>query len=96
MSVDVDPFLHPIPKALREDPETRAFFEYLNRWNHDMWVRSGGGTDAVSVASEKSSQRADTLLIAVADRIELGDPLTIDDTGFTIDNSNFTIDQANS
>ena len=96
MAVEVAPFLHPIPPALLKDPATRGYFEYLNRHLHDSWVRSGGGTDAIAMASEKSNQRADTLLIAVADRIELGDPLTIDDTGFTIDNSNFTIDQANS
>lgn len=44
----VDPFLLPIPRALRQDKETRVFMEYLVRWNHDMWQRTGGGDDAIS------------------------------------------------
>lgn len=43
----VDPFIHPIPKALQTDRESRAFFEYLVRWCHDIWQRSGGATDTI-------------------------------------------------
>lgn len=45
---DVDPYNQPIPKAFLTDPEIRAWFEYDNRWKHDIWVRTGGGDDSVS------------------------------------------------
>lgn len=48
---DVDPFLLPIPKALQNDPETRNFFEYFVRWAHDMWIRTGGGSDQIASQS---------------------------------------------
>ena len=51
MATKVDPFVYPLPKDLTKDKETRIFFEYLVRWAHDMWVRSGGGDDAVSEAT---------------------------------------------
>lgn len=43
----VDPFIHPIPKSLLNNPDTRSFFEYLTRWCHDMWKRTGGGEDLI-------------------------------------------------
>ena len=43
----VDPFLHPIPRELLKDAETRGFFEYFVRWAHDIWVRTGGGDDSI-------------------------------------------------
>ena len=43
----VDPFVYPIPKELTKDKETRDFFEYLVRWAHDIWVRTGGGSDTI-------------------------------------------------
>ena len=44
---DVDPFVQHIPSAFQRDPETRAWFEYDNRWKHDIWARTGGGNDAI-------------------------------------------------
>jgi hypothetical protein len=81
----VDPFLQPIPKALLQDKETRQFFEYTVRWMHDMWIRSGGGDDAIAPVVSDSNRKADTLLYAVLDKVSLGNPVTIDTTGFTID-----------
>ena len=48
MAVNVDPFIHPIPKKILSDPDLRPFFEYFVRWAHDMWRRTGGGDDEVS------------------------------------------------
>ncbi|MBL4753775.1 MAG: hypothetical protein JKY52_09320 [Flavobacteriales bacterium] len=48
MVVKVDPFLYPIPPEFLKDPEVRAWFEYDNRWKHDIWLRTGGGDDAVA------------------------------------------------
>ena len=47
MVTQVDPFLIPIPKALTQDKATRNYFEYLNRFLHDLWVRTGAGSDTV-------------------------------------------------
>ena len=47
MVIQVDPFLIPIPKALLQDKETRNYFEYQSRFLHDLWQRTGGGTDTV-------------------------------------------------
>ena len=48
MATRVDPFLIPIPKKILEDKESRVYFEYLNRFLHDLWTRTGGGNDAVA------------------------------------------------
>lgn len=46
----VDPFVIPIPRQFLEEQETREFFEYFVRWAHDLWVRTGGGTDEIESA----------------------------------------------
>ena len=51
----VDPFVYPIPKELQNDREVRAYFEYLNRFLHDIWVRTGGSSDAIASAELKES-----------------------------------------
>ena len=96
MATKVDPFVYPIPPELLKDKETRVFFEYLVRWSHDMWVRSGAGSDDLSFVSSDSNRKADTLLYAVLDKVSLGDDLTADTTGFTADNTNFTADMTES
>lgn len=48
MATRVDPFLIPIPKKILEDKELRDFFEYQNRFLHDLWFRTGGGTDLIA------------------------------------------------
>lgn len=52
MSNAVDPFIQPIPdKFLNDpDPEVRAYYEYQNRFLHDLWVRTGGGIDLIDQA----------------------------------------------
>lgn len=44
----VDPFIHPIPNKFINDSELRPYFEFLHRWAHDMWMRTGGSQDEVS------------------------------------------------
>ena len=55
MMAKVDPFLHPIPRELLKDAETRNFFEYFVRWAHDIWIRTGGGNDDVADQSLRES-----------------------------------------
>ena len=48
---DVDPRLQQIPKELQQDFNVRVYFEELERFLHDLWVRTGGGTDTVESAA---------------------------------------------
>ncbi len=48
MVTQVDPFIIPIPPSLLGSPDTRHYFEYLNRFLHDLWLRTGGGDDSVA------------------------------------------------
>lgn len=43
----VDPFVIRWPLKWSSDPEIRPVIDYLNRFLHDLWIRSGGGDDAV-------------------------------------------------
>lgn len=50
---NVDPFLQPMPEAFysvfpaQDRDVIRARIEYEDRWRHDMWLRTGGGTDII-------------------------------------------------
>ena len=67
----VDPFVAPIPRKFLNDPELRPFFEYLNRHLHDMFIRSGGGDDAIENLGEVSAAEAGTSrLFATIKRLE--------------------------
>lgn len=44
----VDPFVIPIPRAMHADPEVRFYHEYLNKFLHDLWIRTGGGSDLIN------------------------------------------------
>ena len=83
----VDPRLEHIPKELLENQDSRVYFEGLERFLHDIWVRTGGGADDIAQASSDTNRKADTLLYAVLDKVSLGDPLTSDTTGFTVDST---------
>lgn len=48
---DVDPRLQQIPKELQQDFNVRVYFEELERFLHDLWARTGGGTDIVESAA---------------------------------------------
>ena len=52
---DVDPQLNQIPLKLLNDPELRDYFEQLERYRHDMWIRSGGGDDAIEIIIEEET-----------------------------------------
>lgn len=50
---DVDPRLQQIPKQLLADFDLRVYFEELERFLHDLWVRTGAGDDAISNQSTR-------------------------------------------
>lgn len=45
---NVDPFVIKWPTAWENDPEIGPAVNYLNRFLHDLWQRTGGGVDVVS------------------------------------------------
>jgi hypothetical protein len=59
----VDPFLIPVPEAFMQDGQTASWAEYLHRWNHDMWVRTGGGTDTI--------QETETVVLSHSEKLDL-------------------------
>lgn len=46
----VDPFVIPLPRKLAQDPEIAPYFTYLQKFLHDLWQRTGAGTDLVGDA----------------------------------------------
>ena len=78
---NVDPFVIRWPKKWESDPELRDVLRYLNRFLHDLWKRTGGGTDYIitntenittietEVASELTSVSSGQL-DAIADTLE--------------------------
>jgi len=88
MANRVDPRIEQIPKELLDNPNTREYFENLERFLHDVYVKLGAGSDPISANESDSNRKADTLLYAVLDKVSLGDPVTIDTTGFTVDTTN--------
>ncbi len=91
MTNEVDPFVAPIPKPWAEDPEIAPFAVYLNRFLHDLWVRTGGGDDLIGSATADAV--ANPLLADLVGKSTSGDVLTFDTTGFTWDSSILFFDE---
>ena len=51
----VDPFIVQIPASLRKDRESEQFFIYLNRFLHDLWQCTTGGTGVPTVPNSDLS-----------------------------------------
>ncbi len=49
---NVDPFVIRWPKKWESDPELRDVLRYLNRFLHDLWIRTGGGPDLIEEGLE--------------------------------------------
>lgn len=80
----IDPRVDQIPAELQDTFDKRIYFEELERFLHDVWQNLGGGSTLPTITSDVN-RKADTLLYAVLDKVNLGDALTVDDTGFTVD-----------
>jgi len=50
---EVDPRMVVIPDELLNTFEKRDYFETLERFLHDLWVRTGGGSDLINDFSTK-------------------------------------------
>lgn len=49
----VDPRLAQIPRELQDTFDKRVYFEELERFLHDLWIRTGGGNDDIADESIK-------------------------------------------
>ncbi len=59
---DADPFVVKWPDAWLTDQEIGPAVHYLSRFLHDLWVRTGGGSDAIS--SVTNSETFETSMAA--------------------------------
>ncbi len=90
MGIKVDPRVYPVPKELLNNPKLRAYFEDLERFLHDLWVRSGAGEDLTATASTFIKRGIEPVLIQ---QINSVDDLTWDTDSFSWDSEEFTFDQ---
>jgi predicted nucleic acid-binding Zn-ribbon protein len=61
----VDPRLSQIPRELQDTFDKRVYFEELERFLHDLWIRTGGGNDAIeSITEEETGASAETARIS--------------------------------
>jgi len=56
----VDPFVIQWPQKWMQDREIRPVIEYLNRFLHDLFIRTGGGDDLIEAVAETTAAEADT------------------------------------
>ncbi len=54
MANTLDPPIEQVPSELLENQDMRIYFEELQRWRHDVYVKLGKGGDPVSDAEEFS------------------------------------------
>jgi hypothetical protein len=66
---NADPFVIQWPDKWMTDNEIRPVIEYLNRYLHDMFIRSGGGDDILEKLELESSVANIAMLSAVFKRI---------------------------
>jgi len=55
----VDPFVIQWPAKWMADDEIRPVVEYLNRFLHDLFIRSGGGDDLIEAVVETTAAEAE-------------------------------------
>lgn len=89
----VDPFVVQWPKRWTEDREIGPVIHYLNKFLHDLWLRSGGAVDDVDAAGDPDIISTLASLTALQQQVGSGDFLTVDTTGFTVDSTNQFADQ---
>ena len=88
---NLDPFVIQWPKKWTDDPEIGPVVNYLNRFLHDIFIRTGGSEDLIETvqAFNRNSLAGFT---EISDKIGSGNFLTSDETGFTVDSDRLTVD----
>ena len=92
-----------LPDKILNDDELRDYFVAQQEDLYRLWLRSGGGTDQLSVITEETTIIIETLVSTqsplgamiddINERLGSGDTLTWDETGFSWDSTNLTFDQ---
>jgi len=85
---NLDIFTVRLPPALSVTDEDRRFFDYLNKYLHDLGVRTGG----FGFFSDIPLTYLNSKLIELEKRVGSGQFATWDDDGFTWDTDEFTWD----
>ena len=88
---NVDPFVIQWPRKWLDDPEVEPVVYYLNKFLHDMFIRTGGGTDEIA-ESIKTPVEVQADIENIRQRLGSGDPLTWDCDSFTWDSTEFSFD----
>ena len=88
----VDPFVIRWPKQWVTDPDIAPVIKYLNRFLHDLWIRTGGGDDLIE-SGVQSTRGTTARLIDLEQRLGSDDPFTWDETGFSFDSTRITFDR---
>jgi len=89
----VDPFVIQWPRKWMEDNEIRPVIEYLNRYLHDLFIRTGGGSDLIDDSQEQVITALGAQLKELSERVGSGEALTVDTTSWTVDSTNFYVDE---
>ena len=89
----VDPFVIQWPTKWMQDDEIRPVIEYLNRYLHDMFIRSGGGEDLIDDNQEQVITALGAQLKDLQNQVGSGELLTVDTTSWTVDATNFWADE---
>jgi len=76
-----------------QDNEIRPTIEYLNRFLHDMFIRTGGGEDLIDDSLEQVITALGAQLKDLQDQVGSGEPLTVDTTSWTVDTTKFWADE---
>ena len=81
-----------IPRQWQNDPEIVAYYKNFDRMMLQLWLRTGGATDAVANANE-TTNNFNSITQDLYKRIGTGLNFTIDTTGFTFDSTEITFDK---
>ena len=65
----VDPFVIQWPSKWMQDDEIRPVIQYLDRWLHDMFVRSGGGDDTLGDLEVEGSGTSTAMISRLSNRL---------------------------
>ena len=93
---NVDPFVIKWPDKWVKDPDLKDVLFYLNRFLHDLWLRTGGGDDAIDDIDNSdifSSASANQALSEIESLSQIEDLIpTVEHRAFysTIKDSNYT------
>ena len=88
---NVDPFVVQWPRKWTDDPEIGPVIDYLNRFLHDIFIRTGGGDDIIATAIQTPVE-AQASIEEIRQRLGSGQFLTSDCDSFTVDSTTLYVE----